>query len=139
LAGYEVSVTNLRKPILHVSTDLDTFLALLEPRSSRGKRHNLKFVAVTSGLGLVFAAVLVPLPTPEAKPRLELKESNPCSLAEIKKAISGATEDSKIEFLGAETFGGVTSGSLLCEGLKYSYALESKGLERVLKVRRLDS
>jgi hypothetical protein len=139
LAGLAVSITHLGKPVLRVDSNLDALLAAIEPRSSKRKSRYLNLWAASAGFCMLMTAVFVPIPTHQTKSKPEPKTSNPCSVVEIQKVISGTTENSQIEFLKSETFGGVTSGALLCEGVKYSYALESRGLERVLKVRKLDS
>lgn len=65
---------------------------------------------------------------------------NPCSVTSIENWLTGNSNNpSKIKMLDSSVLGGVTSGLLECDGVRYSYALGSKEPKRVLNFRKLDS
>lgn len=139
LAGLQPTLIEAKKPKLSVEAELESFLELLKPRAARRKVKWSQAVPILAGLTVILAAVA--LPTGHTKPALKklATETNPCSLSRLKQVVTGDIEAPDIEFTKAESFGGITSGVLTCAGARYKYTLESKGLERVLLVGKLDS
>lgn len=131
---------NSKRPSLQVSIDSDAVRAMLSGRSRSRKAPK---VAV---LGLVLPALLllstIPLRTmhPTQKEIVVVKSViNPCSPETIGRWLQGAGESSAITPMGASVLGGVTVGTLKCNGSRYSYTLGSEEPKRVLKLQKLDS
>jgi hypothetical protein len=140
LAGMTPEVIELKKPALLIHAELPSFLELLKPRAQKHKSRWPKLASLLSGAAVVIIAFTVPLKATQTKATHQpTVKADTCSLARLKQAVSGDTQAPDIEFSKAESFGGVTSGVLTCKGGRYRYTLESKGLERVLKVGKLDS
>jgi hypothetical protein len=139
LAGMRPEVLQHNKPKLLIQTSVDGFLELLEPRTQKRKTARSKFVPPLAGLAVILIAFTMPLHAAKPKAPSPQKKSDSCSLTRLKQVLAGDAEVSEIEFTKAENFGGITSGVLTCKGARYSYTLESKGLERVLKVGKLNS
>lgn len=139
LAGMRPEVLQGRKPKLLIRASLDAFLELMKPRTQKRKAAWSKFVPLVAGTAAILMAFTVPLSATKPKAQPPLKKTDLCSLTRLKQVVEGDAEAPDIEFTKAENFGGITSGVLTCKGVRYSYTLESKGLERVLKVGKLDS
>ena len=138
LAGMTTEVLQLKKPKLLIHTDLHSFLELMKPRTQKQKSKWPKRVSLLAGVAVVVIAFLVPIKANQTRTNQPLEKADNCSLVRLKQVVSGDTEAPNIEFSKAECFGGITSGVLTCAGARYKYTLESKGLERVLKVGKLD-
>lgn len=138
-AGVAVKAKMDRRPVLRVETNLDNLITLLEPRAKRSRLHSRLTLAFAAGFAVLLAGVFLPVQTVNTKLTSKPKVVDECTSERVSRTISGDLEASEIEFLESSTFGGVTSGIIRCEGSRYSYTLESKGDERVLKVQKLDT
>ena len=139
LAGMRPEVRQGKKPKLLIQTSLQAFLELMKPRTQKRKASWSKTVSLIAGVAVIVIAFSLPMKAPQTRTQKPTVKADSCSLARLNKVVAGDIEAPDIEFTKAESFGGVTSGVLTCKGARYSYTLESKGLERVLKVGKLDS
>lgn len=139
ISGIEVAIPKSRNFSIWVETDLETFRSALKSRKLRSKVNSRLVFAACSGIAVLAAGSLFPMGS-EAQPlRVKTKATTECSLSQLQRSIVGDQENENVRFLTATEFGGVYSGEIDCKGARYSYTLESKGLERVLKVRKLDT
>lgn len=139
LAGMTPEVITLKRPTLLIHAELLSFLELMKPRTQKHKSRWPKLAPLLAGAAVVVIAFTVPIKATQTKTHQPAVKADTCSLARLKQVVSGDAQASDIEFSTAENFGGITSGVLTCKGGRYRYTLESKGLERVLKVGKLDS
>ncbi|MEY2694637.1 MAG: hypothetical protein RL142_985 [Actinomycetota bacterium] len=140
LAGMTPEVLTLKRPTLLIHAELHSFLELLKPRAQKQKSRWPKQVSLLAGVAVIVISFIFPIKATQTKTTHQpTVKADTCALARLKQVVSGDTEAPDIEFNKAESFGGITSGVLTCKGVRYKYTLESKGLERVLKVGKLDS
>ncbi len=139
LAGLKTTILAKKKPKLLIQSELDSFLELIEPRALRLKRKWSKLMPLLAGSSVIVLALAVPLSQPPPRVQKPDPKAGSCSLTRLKQVVSGDLEAPEIQFSSAQAFGGITSGVMTCKGARYRYTLESKGLERVLKVGKLDS
>lgn len=104
-------------------------------KSKTGKRWLLILIPV------LFVLSMVPLgPSPNSINPRPKAVVNQCSVTAIENWLAGKfPTSSKVKVLESAVLGGVTSGLLECDQVKYSYALGSKEPKRVLNLRKLDS
>ena len=138
-AGLTVIVNLNPKPVLRVETNLENLLGILRSRAIRGAFSVKGLLSIAAGLAILLAAVFIPIPVHNAATVSVPKVLDECSPAKLRQAIEGVSRPSKVEFIDSNAFGGVTAGILRCQGSRYSYTLESKGDERVLKVQKLNT
>lgn len=138
-AGLTVAAGMERKPVLRVDTDLDKLVEILQPRAKRSA-HGMKLaLSITAGFTVLLAALNLPIPLEKTETKIKPNVVDECSLAKLRQVIEGVASPSVVEFQESNSFGGVTLGIVSCKGARYSYTLESKGDERVLKVQKLDT
>lgn len=119
-------------------TSLDAVLPILQARKSVSRfRRPLVLVLPISALamGLLF----VPLGQVGVQVKPAVNVESPCSESKLRNSLIGEGEGSDVQIENSIDLGGITTGKLVCRGVQYKYALESKGSERVLKVSKLDS
>jgi hypothetical protein len=130
----------MKRVKLIVSEDLETVQRLLAGRATKSKLSKV-FLA---GIGVPIVALLsfVPLGSGASVTHPEKVSKNviePCSAQSISGWIEGSGESGVIKALSTSVLGGVTVGTLDCNGSRYSYTLGSEEPKRVLKLQKLDS
>jgi hypothetical protein len=139
--GYLVGIeTRMKRVKLIVSEDLETVRRLLDGRARKLKLPNF----VMAGIGVPILVVLgfMPLGHMAKAPQpvtVSQKVIEPCSAQAISSWIEGSGESGVIKALSTSVLGGVTVGTLDCNGSRYSYTLGSEEPKRVLKLQKLDS
>ena len=104
-------------------------------KSKTGKRWLLIIIPVLIVLSMVPLGSRPKSITPTPKVVV-----NQCSVTAIENWLAGKfPSSSKVKILESAVLGGVTSGLLECDQVRYSYALGSKEPKRVLNLRKLDS
>jgi hypothetical protein len=105
-------------------------------RASRPKIVWIGSFALTMISGLVLIGLVSGSQVHTVKPNLKLDH---CSADTVALALQNESSKSHISVETAFEVGGVRAGTLMCEGSRYSYALELKESKRVLKLEKLDS
>lgn len=139
VAGIQVEASLTPRPLLKVYAPESEILRALSSRAKNRKPKVGGLMTVFLGLVPVAAAFLVPLGGASISAPVKVTTPETCSKTSLERAVKGGSEDSNIVLGESSLFGGVVSGNLTCNGRRYSYTLESRGSERVLKVRLLDS
>jgi hypothetical protein len=139
--GFLVGIdTRMKRIKLIVSEDFETVRRLLDGRASKSKLPKVFLAGI--GVPIVALLSLVPLGSgasvshPE---KVSKKVIYPCSPNIISSWIEGSVESGVIKALSTSVLGGVTVGTLDCNGSRYSYTLGSEEPKRVLKLQKLDS
>ena len=128
------------KPTLLVSIDGDEVLAILSGRRIKRRIPNV------AAFGLALPALLMlgtiplgskPMVTSAVVPARS--EVNKCAPETITKWLEGSGESLNVTPLSTSFLGGVTVGTLECQGSRYSYTLRSEDPKRVLRLQRLNT
>ena len=131
---------NSKRPSLQVSIDSDSVRAMLSGRRRSRKAPKVAVLGLALPALLLLSAIQLGTKHPVQEKLIVVKTViNPCSPEIIGRWLQGAGESSEITPMGASVLGGVTVGTLKCNGSRYSYTLGSEEPKRVLKLQKLDS
>lgn len=137
LKGFE---TGARGTKMTVGLELDVIEAMIAGR--RRKSRFPKALSFSLLVPVLVVASLIPMKKGEVE-RIPVKvsrsQTGPCSLDAIGRWLQDAGETEDIQIQGTSILGGVTVGTLVCKGSRYSYTLGSEEPKRVLKLQKLDS
>ncbi len=125
---------------LFVSLDVETVQGIIAGRARRKKVP--KWIGFGAAIPVLAALAFVPLGSSapiQHHANAHKHDLDPCALDSISEWIQGAGESAEIKSLSASLLGGITVGTLECNGSRYSYTLGSEEPKRVLKLQKLDA
>ena len=120
-------------------------LGVIETMISGQRRRKGRFrkaLGISLIIPVLVVASLIPMKSGAVERipvKVSTRQSEPCSLDAIGRWLQGAGESEDIKIQGSSVIGGVTAGTLDCNGSRYSYTLGSEEPKRVLKLQKLDS